>query len=140
MPDAGQARQVEQHLAEARRADPAPVASGAHNAPYPHLSGEHRDLVDQAITHVAAREHYSKETVRNYRNALCQLANDLGARGLAVDLKNHQSLVGHVDAFFPKSRMMKSALNVLHAYHERGYSATAGRPAPADAHVLEQVA
>ncbi|MGX9087106.1 hypothetical protein ACWTU5_32760, partial [Mesorhizobium sp. 98Argb] len=232
LPDAGQARQVKQHVAEARRADPAPVASGAHNAPYPHLSGEHRDLVDQAITHVAARKHYSKETVRNYRNALRQLANDLGARGQADDLKSHQSLVGHLDAFFPKSRKMKSvlnvlraydespgysaiyphlsgehrvlidqaitqvgprkhysegtvriyrnalcrlandlgargqagdlenhqslvdhvdaffpkdntmkkALNVLRAYHERGYSATAGRPAPSDAHVLEQVA
>ncbi|WP_244662039.1 hypothetical protein [Mesorhizobium huakuii] len=140
---AGQARQVgfEQHVAEPHRADP--VASGARAIRYPHLSGEHRDLIDQAITHAAVQQNYSAATVRKYTYSLRQLANDLGARGQATDLKTHQFLVDHVDAFFPKNDGIKRALNVLRAYHEPGYSAAVGRPAPvpskADAHVLEQV-
>ncbi|WEX91832.1 C48 family peptidase (plasmid) [Sinorhizobium garamanticum] len=111
-------------VAEARRADPAPVASGAHDARYPHLSGEHRGLIDQAITYVAAQRDHSELTVRKNKNALRRLANDLGARGQAIDLKNHRSLVDHVNASFPKNAGMKRALNVLRAYHERtGYSA-----------------
>ncbi|QPB24826.1 hypothetical protein ISN39_34250 (plasmid) [Rhizobium sp. 007] len=141
---AGQARQVgfEQHLAEARRADPAPVASGDHDRHYPHLSSEHRRLIDQAITHAAAQQHYSLNTVHIYTNALRRLANDLGARGQAIDLKNHQSLADHVDAYFPENRDIKSALNALRTYHEPGYSAPTGRPrmpSKADAHVLKQV-
>ncbi len=75
---AGQARQVgfEQHVAEPHRADP--VATGARDATrYPHLSGEHRDLIDQAITHAAAQLKYSERTVQTYTFALRRLANDL---------------------------------------------------------------
>ncbi|MUT27075.1 peptidase C48 [Mesorhizobium japonicum] len=128
LPDAGQARQAgfEQHVAEPRRADP--VASGARGTRYPHLSDEHRDLIDKAIAHAAVQQKYSENTVRKYRNVLRRFANDLGARSQATDLKNHQSLVDHVDAFFPKNDDMKRALNVLRAYHEPGYSATAGAP------------
>nr|WP_244277791.1 MULTISPECIES: Ulp1 family isopeptidase [Mesorhizobium] len=145
LPDAGQARQVsfEQHVAEPRRADPAPGASGAREARYRHLSGEHRDVIDKAIAHAAAQQHHSAATVRIYLHALRRLANDLGARGQAIDLKNHQSLVDHVDTFFPENHGMKTALNVLRAYHEPGYSAAAGRPAvpsKADARILEQLA
>ncbi|PTE06137.1 peptidase C48, partial [Mesorhizobium helmanticense] len=142
LPDAGQARQAgfEQHVAEPRRADP--VASGARASRYPHLSGEHRDLIDRAIAH--SQEKYSKTTARKYTFALRRLANDLSARGQATDLRNHKSLVDHVGAFFPKDVDMKSALHVLRAYHEPGHSATGGRPvavpSKADAHVLEQVA
>ncbi|NRP74922.1 hypothetical protein ILFOPFJJ_05845 [Ensifer psoraleae] len=70
------------------------------------------------------------------------MANDLGARGQAIDLKNNQSLVDHVDAFFPKNRYMKQALNALRAYYEPGYSGPTGQPrvpSEADAHVLEHV-
>lgn len=42
----------EQHLAEARLADPAPVGSGAS---YPHRSTEDRDLIDTAIAQYAAQ-------------------------------------------------------------------------------------
>ena len=144
-PDGGQARPVsfEQHVAEPRRADPAPVASGARDARYRHVSGEHWDVIDKAIAHAAAQQHHSAATLRIYSHALRRLANDLGARGQATDLKNHQSLVDHLDTFFPKNDDIKTALNVLRAYHEPGYSAT-GRwpvtvPPKADAHVLEQV-
>ncbi|PTE06138.1 peptidase C48, partial [Mesorhizobium helmanticense] len=144
LPDAGQARQAgfEQHVAEPRRAEP--VASGARASRYPHLSDEHRDLIDRAIAHTAAQEKYNETTARKYTSALRRLANDLSARGQATDLRNHKSLVEHVRAFFPKSDDMKSALHVLRAYHEPGHSATCGRPvavpSKADAHVLEQVA
>ncbi|WEX79562.1 C48 family peptidase (plasmid) [Sinorhizobium numidicum] len=135
-----QARQVapapfERHLGKTRETQDELTST----ARYPHLSGEHRGLIDQAITHVAAQRDYSASTVRTYTGALCRLVNDLGARGQAIDLKNHQSLVDHVNAFFPKNDSMKWALDVLRVYHEAGYSATAGRPVPSDAHVLEQV-
>ncbi|PBB10063.1 hypothetical protein CK231_31550 [Mesorhizobium loti] len=143
MPDAGQAWQVsfEQHVAEPRGADPAPVAGGARATRYPHLTDENRDLIDQVIGHAAAQQKYSAETVRIYSSALRRLANDLGARGQATDLKNHQSLVDHVDAFFPKNVDMRTALNVLRAYHDPGYSTPGRRPVPskADARVIEQV-
>nr|WP_245430184.1 Ulp1 family isopeptidase [Mesorhizobium loti] len=143
LPDAGQARHVsfEQHVAEPRRAEP--VASGARATRYRHLSGEHRDVIDKAIAHAAAQQHHSAATLRIYSHALRRLANDLGARGQATDLKNHQSLVDHLDTFFPQNVDIKTALNVLRAYHEPGYSATGRWPVPvpskADAHVLEQV-
>ncbi|WP_395387728.1 Ulp1 family isopeptidase [Mesorhizobium ciceri] len=144
LPDAGQARQAgfEPHVAEPRRGGP--VASGARATGYPHLSDEHRDLIDKAIAHAAAQQKLSVRTLQNYRRTLRRLANDLGARGQATDLKNHQSLVDHVDAFFPKNDEMKPALSVLRAYHEPGYSATRGWrvpvPSKADVHLLEQVA
>ncbi|TIL74743.1 MAG: hypothetical protein E5Y89_20735, partial [Mesorhizobium sp.] len=126
LPVAGQARQAsfEQHVAEPRRAEP--VASGARATRYPHLSDEHRDVIDKAIAHAAAQQKHSESTVRKYTYALRRLANDLGARGQATDLKNHQPLFDHVIAFFPKDDDMKRGLNVLRAYHEPGYSATVG--------------
>ncbi|BCH12730.1 hypothetical protein MesoLj131c_69880 (plasmid) [Mesorhizobium sp. 131-3-5] len=138
LPDAGQARQAgfEQHVAEPRRAEP--VASGARATGYRHLSDEHRDLIDKAIAHAAAQQKYSESTVLKYRYALRRLANDLGARGQATDLKNHQSLVDHLDAFFPKNDDMKRALNVLRAYHEPGYSATVGAPANRYPHLSDE--
>ncbi|QKC92245.1 hypothetical protein EB230_30510 [Mesorhizobium sp. NZP2234] len=138
LPDAGQARQAgfEQHVAEPRRAEP--VASGARATGYPHLSDEHRDLIDKAIAHAAAQQKYSESTVLKYRYALRRLANDLGARGQATDLKNHQSLVDHLDAFFPKSDDMKSALHVLRAYHEPGYSASVGARANRYPHLSDE--
>ncbi|WP_244748475.1 Ulp1 family isopeptidase [Mesorhizobium sp. 131-3-5] len=141
LPDAGQARQVgfEQHVAEPRRADP--VASGARATRYPHLSDEHQDVIDKAIAHAKAQQHHSAATLRMYKYALRRLANDLGARGQATDIKNHQSLVDHVDAFFPKNDYLKKALNVLRAYHEPDYSATArpAVPSKADARILEKL-
>ncbi|QGX80501.1 hypothetical protein EB234_29410 [Mesorhizobium japonicum R7A] len=138
LPDAGQSRQAgfEQHVAEPRRAEP--VASGARATGYPHLSDEHRDLIDKAIAHAAAQQKYSESTVLKYRYALRRLANDLGARGQATDLKNHQSLVDHLDAFFPKNDDMKRALNVLRVYHEPGYSVTVGAPANRYPHLSDE--
>ncbi|PBC07535.1 peptidase C48 [Mesorhizobium sp. WSM3859] len=138
LPDAGQAPQAsfEQRVADPRRGEP--VASGARDARYPHLSDEHRDLIDKAITHVAAQQKYSESTVRKYTCALRRLGNDLGARGQATDLSNHQFLVDHVDAFFPKNDEMKRVLNVLRAYHEPGYSATVGAPATRYSHLSDE--
>ncbi|UWU19423.1 C48 family peptidase (plasmid) [Rhizobium sullae] len=138
LPDAGQARQAgfEQHVAEPRRAEP--VASGARANGYPHLSVEHRDLINQAIAHARDQQQYRERTLRNYSNALCRLANDLGARGQATDLRNHQSLVDHVDAFFPTNDTMRTALSVLRRYHEPGYSATAGARATSFPHLSDE--
>ncbi|MGX8009690.1 hypothetical protein ACVDG8_012100 [Mesorhizobium sp. ORM8.1] len=146
LPDADTARQLgfEQHVAEPRRADPAPVASVAREDRLPHVSDEHRDIIDKAIAQAEARQHQKSSTLSSYRSGLLRLANDLGERGQANDLKNHQSLVDHLATFFPEDTHIKTALNILRAYHEPGYSA-AGRwpvtvPSKADEHLLEQLA
>ncbi|RWE16752.1 MAG: hypothetical protein EOS41_32045, partial [Mesorhizobium sp.] len=129
LPDAGQAPQVsfEQHGADPLQDEP--VASGTREAHYPHLSDEHRDLIDKVILHAADQQKYRESTLQKYTYTLRRLANDLGASGQATDLINHQSLVDHANAFFPNDDEMKKAVNVLRAYHEPGYSVTVGAPA-----------
>ena len=126
-PQTSQAGQdgFEQHLAEARQADPAPVGGGGS---YPHLSTEDRDLIDRAIAQYEARKNLQPHTVRLYTQALRRLANDLRARGQTTDLADHQSLVNHLDTYFPKDALMKTGVSVLRAYHDSGHLVSRGRP------------
>ncbi|MGY3622368.1 hypothetical protein [Bradyrhizobium sp. USDA 10063] len=131
----------EQHLAEARRPDPAPVASGGPmGSYYPHLSREDRDLIDKAIAQHAGSRNAS--TVSNYAAALRRLVNDLRGRGQSPDLRDHQSLLNHAKACFPEDQNMKAALQLLRAYHEPGYVA-GGRqravPSAEDARLIERL-
>ncbi|WP_155255616.1 hypothetical protein [Bradyrhizobium elkanii] len=112
-PQTGQARQFEQHLAQASQA--APVASRPSS--YPHLSTEDRNFIDSVITQYAAQKKPKPETVRGYTQALRRLGNDLRARGQTTDLANHKSLLEHATTFFPKDNKMKKAVAVLRAYH-----------------------
>lgn len=145
LPDAGPARQVgiEQHVAAPRRSNPAPVAPRVRRDPsYRHVSDEHWNVIDKAIAQAAASQQgYSKSRLQAHAYSLRRLANHFGERGQANDLTNHQSLVDHLDTFFPDYPDMKTALNVLRAYHEPDYS-VADRPVPAkaDAHLLEKAA
>ncbi|KYK43892.1 hypothetical protein A1D31_37570 [Bradyrhizobium liaoningense] len=59
---AGQDR-FEQHLAEARQAEPAPGGAGGS---YPHLSAEDRDLIARAIAHYTAQKNSLSGTVKIY--------------------------------------------------------------------------
>ncbi|SDH44631.1 hypothetical protein SAMN05216338_1009108 [Bradyrhizobium sp. Rc2d] len=126
-PQTSQAGQdgFEQHLAEARQADPAPVGGGG---PYPHLSTEERDLIDRAIAQYVARKNLQPHTVKLYTQALRRLANDLRARGQTTDLADHQSLVNHQDTYFPKDALMKTGVSVLRAYHDSGHLVSRRRP------------
>ncbi len=100
----------EQHLAEARRADPAPVGARDH---YPHLSTEDRDLIDRAIAQYAAQKNLQPSTVSFYTQALRRLANDLRARGQMTDLGDHASLLAHAETYFPKDTPMKTSVGKL---------------------------
>ncbi|SCB55196.1 hypothetical protein GA0061098_103638 [Bradyrhizobium shewense] len=126
-PQTSQAGQdgFEQHLAEARQAEPAPVAAGGS---YPHLSTEDRDLIDRAIAQYTAQKNPQPNTVKLYTQALRRLANDLRARGQTTDLRDHQSLVNHLDTYFPKDALMKTGVRVLRAYHDSGHLVSRGRP------------
>jgi len=124
---AGQAGQegFEQHLAEARQADPAPFGRGGS---YPHLSTEDRDLIDRAITQYAAQKNPQPNTVKLYTQALRRLANDLRARGQTTDLADYKSLVDHADTYFPNDALMKTGISVLRAYHDSDHLVSRGRP------------
>ncbi|WP_407114434.1 hypothetical protein [Bradyrhizobium sp. LMG 9283] len=115
----------EQHVAEARQADPAPV--GAHDH-YPHLSTEDRGLIDRAIAQYAAQKNLQPSTVSFYTQALRRLANDLRARGQTTDLGDHKSLLDHADTYFPKDAAMKTGVSVLRAYHDSDHLVSRGRP------------
>ncbi|UWU82945.1 hypothetical protein N2605_25620 [Bradyrhizobium yuanmingense] len=115
----------EQHLAEARQADSAPVSNGGS---YPHLSAGDRDLIDRAIAQYAAQRNLQPSTVSFYTQALRRLANDLHARGQTTDLGDHKSLLDHADTYFPKDTAMKTAVSVLRAYHEPDHLVSRGRP------------
>ncbi|MGY3473680.1 hypothetical protein [Bradyrhizobium ottawaense] len=115
----------EQHLAEARQADPAPVGARDH---YPHLSTEDRDLIDRAIAQYAAQKNLQPNTVSFYTQALRRLANDLRARGQTTDLGDHASLLAHADTYFPKDTAMKTGVSVLRAHHEPDHLVSRGRP------------
>ncbi|MCA1510307.1 hypothetical protein [Bradyrhizobium sp. NBAIM01] len=114
----------EQHLAEARQADPAPVGARDH---YPHLSTEDRDLIDRAIAQYATQKNLQPSTVSFYTQALRQLANDLRARGQMTDLEDHASLLAHANTYFPKDTAMKTGVSVLRAYHEPDHLVSRGR-------------
>ncbi|MBB4396563.1 hypothetical protein [Bradyrhizobium sp. ERR14] len=126
-PQTSQAGQdgFEQHLAEARQAQPAPVGAGRS---YPHLSTEDRDLIDRAVAQYTAQKNPQPNTVKLYTQALRRLANDLRARGQTTDLRDHQSLVNHLDTYFPKDALMKTGVSVLRAYHDSGHLVSRGRP------------
>ncbi|UQR61318.1 hypothetical protein LRP30_30840 [Bradyrhizobium sp. C-145] len=115
----------EQHLAEARQADPAPAGARDH---YPHLSTEDRDLIDRAIAQYAAQKNLQPSTVSFYTQALRRLANDLRARGQTTDLENHASLLAHANAYFLKDTAMKTGVSILRAYHEPDHLVSRGRP------------
>ncbi|SPP97970.1 hypothetical protein [Bradyrhizobium vignae] len=126
-PQTSQAGQdgFEQHLAEAKQAEPAPVGDRGF---YPHLSTEDRGLIDKAIAHYVDQKNPQPNTVRLYTQALRRLANDLRARGQTTDLRNHQSLVNHLDTYFPNDALMKTGVSVLRAYHDSGHLISRGRP------------
>ncbi|MBB4365351.1 hypothetical protein GGD65_006417 [Bradyrhizobium sp. CIR18] len=126
-PQTSQAGQdgFEQHLAEARQAEAAPIGAGGS---YPHLSTEDRDLIDRAIAQYTAQKNPQPNTVKLYTQALRRLANDLRARGETTDLRDHQSLVNHLDTYFPKDALMKTGVSVLRAYHDSGHMVSRGRP------------
>ncbi|MEK9280978.1 hypothetical protein MTR72_15175 [Bradyrhizobium sp. ISRA442] len=126
-PQTSQAGQdgFEQHLAEAKQAEPAPVGDRGF---YPHLSTEDRGLIDKAIAHYVDQKNPQPNTVRLYTQALRRLANDLRARGQTTDLRNHQSLVNHLDTYFPNDALMKTGVSVLRAYHDSGHLVCRGRP------------
>ncbi|MGY3238366.1 hypothetical protein ACVWZ4_001002 [Bradyrhizobium sp. USDA 4472] len=115
----------EQHLAEAKQVEPAPVAG---ESSYPHLSTEDRDLIDKAIARYVDEKNPQTNTVRLYTQALCRLADDFRARGQTTDLKDHQSLLNHRDTYFPKDALMKTGISVLRAYHDSGHLVSRGRP------------
>ncbi|MEZ2143388.1 hypothetical protein AAE026_13985 [Bradyrhizobium sp. DN5] len=126
-PQTSQAGQdgFELHLVEARQGDPAPVGGGG---AYPHLSTEDRDLIDRAIAQYTAQKNPQPNTVSLYTQAIRRLANDLRARGQTTDLGDHQSLVNHLDTYFPKDALMKTGVSVLRAYHDSGHLVSRGRP------------
>ncbi len=123
---AGQAG-FEQHLAEARPPDPGPISGGGRNY-HPHLSAEHRDIIDKAIAQYADQKKPNPKTVKRYTQALRRLGNDLGAHRLTIVLGDHESLVRHVKTYFPKDEDMKKGLNILRSYHDPSYVASGGRP------------
>ncbi|MGY3034141.1 hypothetical protein ACVIIV_003311 [Bradyrhizobium sp. USDA 4354] len=114
----------EQHLAEARQADPAPVGARDH---YLHLSTEDRDLIDRAIAQYAAQKNLQPSTVSSYTQALRRLANDLRARGQTTDLEDHASLLAHANTYFLKDMAMKTGVSILRAYHEPDHLVSRGR-------------
>ncbi|MDF0584977.1 hypothetical protein [Bradyrhizobium yuanmingense] len=115
----------EQHLAEARQAEPAPVGG---RGSYPHLSTEDRDLIDKAIAQYVDQKKPAANTVKLYTQALRRLANDLRARGQTTDLRDHQSLANHLDTYFPNDALMKTGVSVLRAYHDSRHLVYRGRP------------
>ncbi|MGY3131064.1 hypothetical protein ACVWZM_001746 [Bradyrhizobium sp. USDA 4501] len=115
----------EQHLAETRQSEPASVGAGGS---YPHLAAEDRDLIDRAIAQYRAQKGLQPNTVKLYTHALFRLANDLRRRGQTTDLRDHQSLVIHLDTYFPKDALMKTGVSVLRASHDSGHSVSRGRP------------
>ncbi|MGY3600795.1 hypothetical protein ACVIGB_008844 [Bradyrhizobium sp. USDA 4341] len=123
---AGQAG-FEQRLAEARPPDPCPVSGGGRNY-HPHLSAEHRDIIDKAIAQYADQKKPNPKTVKRYTQALRRLGNHLGAHRLTIVLGDHESLVRHVKTYFPKDEDMKKGLNILRSYHDPSYVASGGRP------------
>ncbi|WP_225157459.1 Ulp1 family isopeptidase [Bradyrhizobium sp. IC4059] len=120
----------EQHLAEARPPDPGPVSSGARSSRnhHPHLSADHRDIIDKAIAQYAAQKNPQRTTVKRYTQALRRLGNDLGAHRKTIDLGDHESLVRYVKTYFPNDEDMKKGLGVLRAYHDPSYVTSGGRP------------
>ncbi|WP_245570282.1 Ulp1 family isopeptidase [Bradyrhizobium ottawaense] len=120
----------EQHLAEAHPPDPGPVSGGGRSGRnyHPHLSAEHRDIIDKAIAQYAAQKNPQLKTVKRYTQALRRLGNDLGAHRKTIDLRDHQSLVRHVKTYFPNDEDIKKGLGVLRAYHDPSYVASGGRP------------
>ncbi|MGY2986295.1 hypothetical protein [Bradyrhizobium sp. USDA 4508] len=128
-PQTSQAGQegFEQRLAETRQSEPASVGAGGS---YPHLSAEDRDLIDKAIAQYKAQKDLQPNTVKLYTQALCRLANDFRRRGQTTDLRDHQSLVIHLDTYFPKDALMKTGVSVLRASHDSGHSVSRGRPRP----------
>ena len=120
----------EQHLAEARPLDPGPVSSGARSSRnhHPHLSADHRDIIDKAIAQYAAQKNPQRTTVKRYTQALRRLGNDLGAHRKTIDLGDHESLVRYVKTYFPNDEDMKKGLGVLRAYHDPSYVTSGGRP------------
>ncbi|WP_407121494.1 hypothetical protein [Bradyrhizobium sp. STM 3561] len=126
-PQTSQAGQdgFEQHLAEARQAEPAPVGG---RGSYPHLSTEDGDVIDKAIAQYVDQKNPQPNTVKLYTSALRRLANDLRARGQTTDLRDHESLINHIDTYFPKDALMKTGVSVLRAYHDSGHLVSRGRP------------
>ncbi|WP_404538274.1 Ulp1 family isopeptidase [Bradyrhizobium sp. USDA 223] len=120
----------ERHLAEARPPDPGPVSGGGRSGRnyHPHLSAEHRDIIDKAIAQYVAQKNPQRKTVNRYTQALRRLGNDLGANRITIDLGDHQSLVRYVKTYFPKDEDMKKGLGVLRAYHDPNYVTSGGRP------------
>ncbi|UPT97655.1 hypothetical protein J4G48_0005915 [Bradyrhizobium barranii subsp. apii] len=119
----------EQHLAEANQTDSAPVASeGRDNQFYPHLSEEDRDIIDRAITQYATQKNPQPSTIKFYTQALRRLGNDLRARGQTTDLRDHRSLLDHVNSYFPRDVNMKTGVGVLRAYRDSGHIVSRGRP------------
>ncbi|WP_265575648.1 Ulp1 family isopeptidase [Bradyrhizobium sp. WBAH33] len=120
----------EQHLAEARPPDPGPVSGGGRSGRnyHPHLSAEHRDIIDKAIAQYVAQKNPHRKTVNRYTQALRRLGNDLGANRITINLGDHQSLVRYVKTYFPKDEDMKKGLGVLRAYHDPSYVTSGGRP------------
>ncbi|WP_194389520.1 hypothetical protein [Bradyrhizobium sp. CCBAU 51765] len=126
-PQTSQAGQdgFEQHLAEAGQAEPAPVGG---RGSYPHLSTEDRGLINKAIAQYVDQKNPQPNTVKLYTQALRRLANDLRARGKTIDLRDHQSLVNHLDTYFPNDALMKTGVSVLRASHDSNYLFSRGRP------------
>ncbi|MGY4626933.1 hypothetical protein ACVWY3_004689 [Bradyrhizobium sp. USDA 4486] len=120
-------RVFEQHLTEARPTNPSPVSGGGHNY-HPHLSTEHRVIIDKAIAHYVAQKNPTQKTVKRYTQALRRLGNHLGAHRQAIDLGGHEALVRYVKTYFPKDEDMKKGLSVLRAYHDPCFVASGGRP------------
>ncbi|TFV28670.1 MULTISPECIES: hypothetical protein [Bradyrhizobium] len=114
-------------MAEARPPDPGPVSGGGRNY-HPHLSAEHRDIIDKAIAQYAAQKNPKPTTVKRYTQVLRRLGNHLGAHRQKIDLGDHESLVRHVKTYFPNDEGIKKGLSVLRAYHDPSYVASGGRP------------
>ncbi|MDF0585089.1 Ulp1 family isopeptidase [Bradyrhizobium yuanmingense] len=117
----------EQHLTEARPANPGPVSGGGRNH-HPHLSTEQRDTIDKAIAQYEAQKSPTPKTVKRYTQALRRLGNHLGAHRQTIDLGDHEALVRYVKTNFPKDEDMKKALGVLRAYHDPSFVSSGGRP------------
>lgn len=139
---AGQAGQegIEQHLAEARPPDPAPVSRGASRSHHPNLSTEDRDIIDKAIAQYAGPR--KPTTVYQYARGLRRLINEIRGRGQSTDLRDHQSLAEHAKAYFPLDNAIVTGLNILRAYYEPGhvaYGARRAAPSAEDALLIEHL-
>ncbi|SCB53185.1 hypothetical protein GA0061099_10518 [Bradyrhizobium yuanmingense] len=139
---AGQAGQegFEQHLAEARPPDPAPVSSRRRRH-HPNLSTQDRDIIDKAIAQYAGQG--KARTINGYAAGLRRLINEIRDRDQSTDLRDRQSLAKHAKAWFPSNNDITAGLHILRAYYEPGHVADGAQrtaaPSAEDALLIERL-